>query len=78
MVLAKGGNKHSDHDILDDSERLEYGVDFGIDVVFLKQFMAGLRYDMGLSNIAKDIPKKYEIYNRTLMFNLSYILGSAN
>lgn len=78
LVAAKAGNKHLDGDILEDMEKLEYGLDFGVDVVFMKHFMLGARYDMGLSNIDKDAPKKYEVYNRTLMLNLSYILGSSN
>lgn len=78
LVAAKKGYKKTDWDVLDDLQRLEYGLDFGVDVVLLKHFMAGLRYDMGLSKIYKEAPLVKDTYNRTFMLNLSFILGSSN
>jgi len=78
LMSAKSGNDDTDTDVKDDMEGMEFGLNLGADVIFMKSYMAGLRYDMGLSNIMKDAPTDYEVYNRTIMVNVGYIFGQKD
>ena len=78
LLSAKSGNDNFDNDFKDDMESFEYGLNLGADVVFMKSFMVGMRYDMGLSNVWKDAPDDYEVYNRVIMVNIGYLFGQNN
>lgn len=78
LVSAKAGNKNVSADRIDNYNKIEYGLDMGVDLVFLKSFVIGARYDLGLANIIKNPPKNREAYNRTIMVNLSYIIGQTD
>jgi hypothetical protein len=66
-----------DTDMKDDLNTIDLGLNIGADVVFMQNFVAGLSYNMGLTNIAKDQPSGADpVYNRAFMVNLGYIFGN--
>ena len=72
----EGGGSSGTTDFKDDTNALDVGLNIGADVVFMKNFMAGLRYNMGLANVQKDPANdddKY--YTRTFMINFGYLIG---
>ncbi len=75
LMSAKYGNEDSDTDVKDDMESMEFGLNLGADVIFMKSFMAGLRYNMGLTNIVKDAEDDDTVKNTGIMVNLGYIFG---
>lgn len=75
LMSAKYGNEDDDTDVKDDMEGMEFGLNLGADVIFMKSFMAGLRYNMGLTNIVKDAEDDDTVKNNVIMVNLGYIFG---
>ncbi len=72
----EGGGSSGTTDFKDHTNALDVGLNIGADVVFMKNFMAGLRYNMGLANVQKDPANddaKY--YTRTFMINFGYLIG---
>jgi hypothetical protein len=71
------GGASGDTDMKDDLNTIDLGLDIGADVVFMQNFIAGLSYNMGLTNIAKDQPSGSDpVYNRVFMVNLGYLFGN--
>lgn len=75
LMSAKYGWDDDDMDIKDDMESIELGLNLGADVIFMKSFMAGLRYNMGLTNIVKDAEDDDTVKNTAIMLNFGYIFG---
>jgi len=49
---------------------LDYGVDFGLDITFLNQFLIGARYSLGLADIYDDDNEDITTTNNGLMISL--------
>lgn len=60
-------------DVKDDMEALEAGLNLGADVIVMQNFMVGLRYNMGLTEIVK---KDTKFKNNVIMVNLGYLFGN--
>ena len=60
-------------DVKDDANSVVWGLVFGTDVVLAEHFVLGVRYDLGLTNIMKDV-EDHEVEGkfRTWMFSLGY------
>ena len=62
-----------DVDMKDDATSVVWGLVFGTDVVLAEHFILGVRYDLGLTNIMKDVEdQEVEGKFRTWMFSLGY------
>ena len=75
LVSAKGeatvlGNSAED-DIKDGFESIDFGVNFGAGYDFTENLSAGIRYNLGLSNIAKD-SDDYKIKNSVFSLSVGY------
>ncbi|MCB5265747.1 MAG: PorT family protein [Candidatus Cloacimonetes bacterium] len=57
----------------DDMNALEAGLNFGADAVLMQNLMVGLRFNLGLTEIAKK-DSKYK--NNVFMVNLGYLFGN--
>jgi len=53
-----------------DPTLLDYGVDFGLDITFLNQFLIGARYSLGLADIYDDDNEDITTSNNGLMISL--------
>lgn len=60
-------------DVIDDMETLEAGLNLGADVIVMQNFMLGLRYNMGLTEIVK---KDTKFKNNVIMVNLGFLFGN--
>ena len=60
-------------DFKDDMEDLEAGLNLGVDAIVMQNIMVGLRFNMGLTEIAKE-GNKYK--NNVIMVNLGYLFGN--
>ena len=60
-----------DEDVKDSFESIDFGVNFGAGYDFTKNLSAGLRYNLGLANIAKDSGDE-KISNNVLSVSLGY------
>ncbi|CAC9974126.1 PorT family protein [Flavobacterium sp. WLB] len=75
LVSAKGkatvlGNSEED-DIKDGFESIDFGVDFGAGYDFTENLSVGLRYNLGLANLAKDA-EDYKINNSVFSLSVGY------
>ena len=60
-------------DVKDDANSVVWGLVFGSDFVLAEHFILGVRYDLGLTNIIKDVDdQEVEGKFRTWMFSLGY------
>ena len=57
-------------DFPEDPILLDYGVDFGLDIIFLNQFLIGARYSLGLADIYDDDNEDITTSNNGLMISL--------
>lgn len=57
-------------DFPNDPILLDYGVDFGLDITFLNQFLIGARYSLGLADIYDDDNEDITTTNNGLMISL--------
>jgi hypothetical protein len=57
-------------DFPEDPILLDYGVDFGLDITFLNQFLIGARYSLGLADIYDDDNEDITTSNNGLMISL--------
>ena len=57
-------------DFPEDPILLDYGVDFGLDITFLNQFLIGARYSLGLADIYDDDNEDITTNNNGLMISL--------
>lgn len=57
-------------DFPNDPILLDYGVDFGLDITFLNQFLIGARYSLGLADIYDDDNEDITTSNNGLMISL--------
>jgi opacity protein-like surface antigen len=63
------GDDENDEDI-EDLKSLDYGLGIGLDIVFNTNILAGIRYSLGLANIADTDD---DITNNSLMLNLGFL-----
>lgn len=63
--------KFADVDVKDDFETTDFGANFGLSYGFTEKLFAQARYNIGLSNIAKDSGDE-ELKNSVLSFSLGY------
>lgn len=66
---AKAGSEKVD--IKDDFESIDFGVNFGAGYDFTENLSAGLRYNLGLSNIAKDSGND-KVHNNVFSLSVGY------
>lgn len=69
-----GGESISEsEDIKDEVESVDFGLNFGAGYDFTEKFSAGLRYNLGLSNVAKtDAGDDFELKNSVFSISLGY------
>jgi hypothetical protein len=64
-------------DIKEYMNTLELGLNLGVDAIVMQNIMVGLRFDMGLSKIAKeDEGYQSKLKNNVIMLNFGYLLGN--
>jgi outer membrane protein with beta-barrel domain len=62
-----------DHDVKDAYESIDFGVNFGAGYDFTENLSAGLRYNLGLTNIAKsEDGQDYKINNSVFSLSVGY------
>ncbi|MEO6174773.1 MAG: porin family protein [Flavobacterium circumlabens] len=75
LVSAKGeatvGGNSAEDDIKDSFESIDFGVDFGAGYDFTENLSVGLRYNLGLANLAKDA-EDYKIHNSVFSLSVGY------
>lgn len=77
LTSAKGEMKADGEslevDIKDEVESVDFGLNFGAGYDFTENITAGLRYNFGLSNVAKtDAGDDYEVKNSVFSISLGY------
>ncbi len=64
--------EEGEEDAKEDYESIDFGVNFGAGYNFTENLSAGLRYNLGLSNIAKDAGDDYKEKNGVFSLSLGY------
>lgn len=54
---------------IEDTEDIEFGLVFGLDAIISENFLVGLRYNLGLTDIDKDA----DVKNNVFMISLGYL-----
>jgi long-subunit fatty acid transport protein len=68
-----GGTFSESEDIKDSTESVNFGLNFGAGYDFTENLTAGLRYNLGLSNVAKtDAGDNREIKNSVFLLSVGY------
>lgn len=68
-----GFSQTVNQDIKDSFESLDFGLNFGVGYDFTKNIFAGIRYNLGLANIAKTQPgDNSKIHNSVFSLSLGY------
>ncbi|KAF2513699.1 PorT family protein [Flavobacterium zhairuonense] len=62
--------KNEDEDVKDSFKSVDFGVNFGAGYDFTEHFFAGVRYNVGLSNIA-DVPDEADFKTNNGVFSVS-------
>ncbi|MCB5224599.1 MAG: porin family protein [Candidatus Cloacimonadaceae bacterium] len=71
-VIAKDKSKNTDLDLMDRINKIDYGVDLGVDVQLLNQVLVGARYKIGLADY--DSSSSSVKYNHNgLIFSLGFL-----
>jgi hypothetical protein len=60
-------------DLLGDINRLNLGINLGVDLVYSDDYFGGLRYYLGLSNLEKDTAKREPISDACWMLSAGYL-----
>ena len=72
-VTEAGGTVSGDEDVKDEFESIDFGFNFGAGYDFTENLSAGLRYNLGLSNIAKtDSGDDFKLSNNVFSVSLGY------
>jgi opacity protein-like surface antigen len=67
------GSVSGDEDVKDGFESIDFGVNFGAGYDFTENLSGGLRYNLGLSNIAKtEAGENYKINNSVFSLSVAY------
>ena len=68
-----GFNQTTDEDIKDSFESLDFGLNFGAGYDFTKNISAGIRYNLGLANIAKtEAGDNSKVHNSVFSVSVGY------
>lgn len=72
-VIAKDVSKNTDVDLMDKINKIDYGVDLGLDIQLLNQVLVGARYKIGLADY--DYPSSSSVkYNHNgIIFSLGFL-----
>lgn len=68
----EAAGEEAEEDAKDFYESIDFGVNFGAGYNFTENLSAGLRYNLGLSNIAKDAGDDYKEKNSVLSLSVGY------
>mgnify|MGYP003601811567 FL=1 len=72
-VNVLGNSSTQTVDLADESEKIEFGLNFGATYKFKNNLFLSGRYNLGLSNIQKESTDGEKILNRTFQLSLGYI-----
>ncbi|MFV8355443.1 porin family protein [Flavobacterium sp. XS1P32] len=72
-TVAKANGNEAEDDVKDSFESVDFGLNFGLGYDFTKNIAAGVRYNLGLTNIGKTEPgDDLKITNSVFSLSLAY------